>query len=275
MDKNGLEVKVHERDGDIQSLRAALKEVQATPTKPDTLDASIQALPTKPCSLEAGVQATPPSKLRIDAAIQTETHEVAKVETFLNGKLDQKSTPSQHPQQLQASSSAQTDPSRMKQSENSRTNAVSDKANTALPSPQDCSLESEMRGAGVEVHDPYDSSECVAFSDSNPDEVPDSTHSLDSFKSDRLIRDNSPCKSRHIDKGQSAKSAIPIASLDTTQQLSSVVVTERSGTGDKERVNLDLQEEESSSDEELSNTSESELKQGKQQGWFDNNCHVR
>lgn len=274
MDKDGLEVKVRERDREIHSLRETLREVQATPAKPDTKDASIQATPTKPCSLEAGVQATPPSQLRIDAAIQTEPHllhERAKVETTVSGKLEKQSTPSEHPEQMQARSSAQTDP--VSQSENSRTSVVSEEASTSLLPFQDGSLESEMRGAGVDVHDPYDSSECVAFSDSNPDEVPDSTHSLDSFKSDRL-RDDSPRRHQPTDGGQSAKPVVPIASLAITQQLSSAVV-ERSGTGGREKVNLDLQEEESLSDEQLSNISETELQQGKQQGWFGNHQLVR
>lgn len=51
----------------------------------------------------------------------------------------------------------------------------------------DSSLESEMKVVGVDVADPYDSSECVGFSDTNLDDTQDSIHSVDSVQNDREV----------------------------------------------------------------------------------------
>lgn len=222
-----------------------LKEVQATPTKTDTMETSAQTMSPKREAVDAGVQT--------EAALFTERSKVGSSVATSN-QLKAEPSPWQH---HQAKSPARADLARVKGGH--RTSASYDYSNRSLHQPQDTSLESEMRVAGVEVADPYDSSEGVGFSDSNLDEVPGSTHSLESFKSDKL-------KDEALLKTKNAVSAVPVASLAVNQQPSSVAV-ERSTAEGVASVNLDLQEEEdSSSDECMSSSSESDLSPHKHEG---------
>ena len=222
-----------------------LKEVQATPTKTDTMETSAQTMPLKREAVDAGVQT--------EAALFTERSKVGSTVATSN-QLKAEPLPRQH---HQAKSPARADLARVKGGH--RTSAGNDYSNRSLHQPQDTSLESEMRVAGVEVADPYDSSEGVGFSDSNLDEVPGSTHSLESFKSDKL-------KDEALLKTKNAVSAVPVASLAVNQQPSSVAV-ERSTAEGVASVNPDLQEEEdSSSDERMSSSSESDLSPHKHEG---------
>ena len=52
---------------------------------------------------------------------------------------------------------------------------------SVVSDPLDSSLDHEMKAVGVELTDPYDSSECVGFSDTNLDDTHDSTHSVESI----------------------------------------------------------------------------------------------
>lgn len=242
-DKNGLEVKVQERDGEIEKLRETIRQVEATPTKPDTCNVYVQATPTQPDSMEAGVQATPTCQPGAEVGIQTEGAELPSrrttTETVFSEKVKGESLPPP------PRTTVHEDVYRLRGGAISpRTSSVPDHV------AQNTSLESEMRRAGVEVTDPYDSSEGVGFSDSNMDEVPGSTHSLESFKSDR-VKDTAHEKST----SQSAESAVPIASQS--------IAEEREMTVGVAEVPLDLQEEESSDDEELSTGSDKDLRTAK------------
>ena len=266
-DKDSLEGRVRERDNEIQSLRATLKEVETTPTKTVTIETGVQATPPsrERAQVDAGVQATPPTQQGIDASIQTDRIKEAEVHSKevelhskgaeLHGeKTDRENTTNGkskepvHPQPP-ANGTDQNDLSRVKKVNTPRTSLGVDHAHSLpLHAPQNSSLESEMRIAGVEVIDPYDSSEGVGFSDSNLDEVPDSMHSLDSFKSDKVKEELSTMAALdHEQRGvQIADSAVPVARLVVDQQLSSTVA-EQQTVGRVAGMNLDLQEEESSS----------------------------
>lgn len=228
-----------------------LKEVQATPTKPD--------------GMEAGVQTTPPSQRQVDAALQTDFDTPA--EKPRNDSAPNERFKGEPVYRKRAKSPIHRDVARVKKGSSPRTSMVSDHTLPTSQHPLNSSLESEMRVAGVEVTDPYDSSEGIGFSDSNLDEVPDSTHSLESFKSDKM-KDDSPLKA-HVDeeKGatENAKSAVPMASSIVNQQPSSVG-TERTPIGGVANMVLDLEEESSSDEHQSSNSSESELQSSKQQG---------
>lgn len=278
-DKGSLEVKVHERDSEIQSLRLMLKEVQATPTKAVTIETGVQATPPSQerAQVDAGVQATPPSQQGIDAGIQTEYVREAELhakreelqverrerENAKNDKLKDSIPPQA------AKLTAHHDLARVKRVTTSPRTSVGVDHSLPLTAPQNSSLESEMRVAGVEVTDPYDSSEGVGFSDScNLDEVPDSMHSLDSFKSDRLKEESSTVLTslshEHRDV-QNADSAVPVASLIVDQQPSSTVAKQQT-TGGVADVNPDLQEGDSSGDEHMTSSSDGDLRPRNDQG---------
>ena len=269
-----MEVKVRERDSEIQNLRSMLKEVQATPTKAITVETGVQATPHNQgrAQVDAGIQATPPTQQGIDVGIQTEHVKEAELHAKgeelhakrtdrVNAKNDKlkESIPPQP-----AKITAHHDQTRAKKVLTSPRTSVGVDHTYSLPltAPQNSSLESEMRVAGIEVTDPYDSSEGVGFSDScNLDEVPDSTHSLDSFKSDRLKEELASVKDT-----QSADSAVPVANLIVDQQPSSTIAKQQTEEG-VASVNLDLQEEEeSSSDEHMTSSSDGDLRPHNDQG---------
>ena len=260
-----MEVKVCERDNEIQNLRSMLKEVQATPIKAVTTETGVQATPPSQerAHVDAGIQVTSPSQQGIDAGIQTEYVKEVELqakrterESAKNDKLKESIPPQS------AKITAHHDQARVKKVPTSpRTSVGVDHAHSLpLTAPQNSSLESEMRVAGIEVTDPYDSSEGVGFSDScNLDEVPDSTHSLDSFKSDRIKGDSSTITTVH--------SAVPMASSIVDQQPSSTIAKQQTAGG-VASVNLDLQEEEeeeSSSDEHMT-SSDGDLRPRNDQG---------
>ena len=278
MDKGSLEGKVRERDGEIQSLRLMLKEVQATPTKAVTVETGVQTTPPSQerSQVDAGIQATPTSQQGIDASIQTECVREVEVrdkgeelqverterETAKNDKLKDTIPP----QTVKVTTNH--DLGGVKRVTSPRTSVGVKQSLPLAPgtAPQNSSLESEMRVAGIEVTDPYDSSEGVGFSDScNLDEVPDSMHSLDSFKSDRIKEESTPVitslSHEHRDV-QSLNSAVPVASLIVDQQPSSTVASKHAAAS----VNLDLPEEDSSGDEHTTSTSDGNLRPRNDQG---------
>ena len=216
----------------------------------------------------------------MDAGNQTEAvvfseHEKEKTNGVASERLKESLPQEQQQQQVKDPVPVQADLAIVKKVTSPRTNVVSDKGRFSLPQPRDfplphpgdTSLDSEMRVAGVEMIDPYDSSEGVGFSDSNLDEIPNSTHSLESFKSDRL-KEELPSLRTSLDGVQSASSPVPVATLTVEQQPSSTVV-ERTSGGGMALVDLDLQvEEESSGDERVSSSSESDLRPHKFAGTF-------
>ena len=279
VEKGGLEGKVRERDSEIQSLRLMLKEVQATPTKAATIEIGVQATPPSQerAQVNAGVQVTPPSQQGIDAGIQTvyiremEPHATGEELQFEkidreNGERDNLKEPV--PPQVAKVTAHQDLGGVMRVATTSPRTSMGIKQSPST-APQNSSLESEMRVAGVEVTDPYDSSEGVGFSDScNLDEVPDSMHSLDSFKSDRIKEESTPVitsLSREHRDAQTADSAVPVASSIVHQQPSSTVAKQQS-TGGVVEANLHLQEEESSSDEHMTSSSDGDLRPRNDQG---------
>lgn len=248
-----------------------LKEVQATPIKAVTTETGVQATPPSQerAHVDAGIQVTSPSQQGIDAGIQTEY--VKEVELRAKGEeLQAKRTERESAKNdkikesippQSAKITAHHDQARVKKVPTSpRTSVGVDQAHSQpLTAPQNSSLESEMRVAGIEVTDPYDSSEGVGFSDScNLDEVPDSMHSLDSFKSDRIKEESSTITTVH--------SAVPMASSIVDQQPSSTIAKQQTAGG-VASVNLDLQEEEaeSSSDEHMT-SSDGDLRPRNDQG---------
>lgn len=265
-DKGSLEGKVRERDSEIQSLRLMLKEVQATPTKPVTIETSVQTTPPSQerAQVDASVQATPPSQQGIDTSIQAEhvreaelrlKREELQVERTEreNGKLKDSVPPEA------AKIAADHGLAGVKKAAATRSQRTSVGAERSLPfstAPQNSSLESEMRVAGVEVTDPYDSSEGVGFSDScNFDEVPDSMHSLDSFKSKEGSTPVITSLGHEQRVPLNSDSAVPVASLVVDQQPSSTVVKQHTAGG--VATNLDLQEEDSS--ERMTSSSDGDL----------------
>ena len=274
-----MEVKVHERDSEIQSLRLMLKEVQATPTKAVTIETGVQATPPSQerAQADAGVQAIPLSQQGIDAGIQTEyvreaelhakREELPVERTERENAKNDKLKDSIPPQAVKLT--AHHDLARVKRLTTSpRTSVGVDNARSLpLTAPQNSSLESEMRVAGVEVTDPYDSSEGVGFSDScNLDEVPDSMHSLDSFKSDRIKEESSAVITSHSHEHRdtlSADSAVPVASLIVDQQPSSTVAKQQT-TGGVADVNHD--QEDSSGDEHMTSSPDGDLRPHNDQG---------
>ena len=281
VEKGSLGGKVRERDSEIQSLRLMLKEVQATPTKAVTIETAVQATPPSQerAQVDAGVQATPPSQQGIDVGIQTiyvreaeprakgEEPQVERIDRE-NAKTDVLKEPV--PPQV-AKVTGHHDLGGVKGMATTGTSARTSMGIKQSPStaPQNSSLESEMRVAGVEVTDPYDSSEGVGFSDScNLDEVPDSMHSLDSFKSDRIKEESTPVitsLSREHRDAQTADSAVPLAGSIVHQQPSSTVAKQQA-TGGVVEANLHLQDEESFSDDHIAYSSDGDLRPRNDQG---------
>ena len=207
------------------------------------MDTSVQATPTQLDTVESGVQATPTIQPGVDSSSQTEGAELdnrTKTETVISEKVKVESEP--------------MPPARPNEAWVGGVSCARTTSKSEQPSllPQNTSLESEMRGVGIEITDPYDSSEGVGFSDSALDDVPDSTHSLEGIK-DIAATKTLP------EESQSAESAVPLASSIISQAIASEHVT----TGGVAAMNLDLQEEEQSSEDEPSLTNSEDLRTAK------------
>ena len=116
-----------------------------------------------------------------------------------------------------------------RRSSSPKTSVVSD--------PLDSSLDNEMKAVGVELTDPYDSSECVGFSDTNLDDTHDSTHSVESIdreKSNERLPPQLLLSQSHDNVATPPDVLVPVVE-QITEQLSRVeeIKEEKEESGDE------------------------------------------
>ena len=81
----------------------------------------------------------------------------------------------------------------------------------------DVSLENEMRAAGIEVNDSFDSSEGVGFSETTLDDLLGSSQSLESFKSDLVGKEEESGERRSLSSTKGASAGQPFSPATVTK----------------------------------------------------------
>ena len=81
----------------------------------------------------------------------------------------------------------------------------------------DVSLENEMRAAGIEVNDSFDSSEGVGFSETTLDDLLGSAQSLESFKSDQVGKEEENAEGRSLSTTKGASAGQPFSPATVTK----------------------------------------------------------
>ena len=81
----------------------------------------------------------------------------------------------------------------------------------------DVSLENEMRAAGIEVNDSFDSSEGIGFSETTLDDLLGSAQSLESFKSDQVGKEEETAERRSLSTTKGASGGQPFSAATVTK----------------------------------------------------------
>ena len=81
----------------------------------------------------------------------------------------------------------------------------------------DVSLENEMRAAGIEVNDSFDSSEGIGFSETTLDDLLGSAQSLESFKSDQVGKEEESAERRSLSSTKGASAGQPFSPATVTK----------------------------------------------------------